>query len=251
MTVLLAALVLAIGIALISLSSNLSMAVYALGRPLWYSESLVASPFKGFIALLQSKQTLVLRTKELMEENAKLRTEAQDRNLLKAENETLRELFNRKPEENQYILADILARPGFLSYDSLVLNVGSDDGVHVGQTIYAGDYLPIGTISNVAGSISTATLFSNPGTETPVLIGEATTTPGTAVGKGGGNFEVKLPQSIKVKEGDPVRFAAQSHLMLGTVAAITTNPTDSFEKALFTLPVNIQETLTVLIEKTP
>ncbi len=231
--------------------TNLGMVVYSFGRPLWGAESFLMSPFRSFTELLHSKQALLVRNHELLKENADLTTKAADRDLLKAENETLRELFNRKPEAAHFIIADILARPGFFSYDSLVLDVGLHDGVLTGQTVYANEYVPIGTVSNVGGSVSTAVLFSNPGMETPVLIGEGTTTPGMAVGKGGGNFEVRLPRSVTVSEGDPIRLAARSSIVLGTVSAIVNNPSDSFEKALFTLPINIQEITTVLIEKKP
>jgi cell shape-determining protein MreC len=219
------------------------------GTPIWKTTNGIRTFLADSIALLQSKKTLYAKAEDLLKENAILKAEVQDRDILAEENMKLQELFNRKPEKKEFIYASILARPGFFAYDSLIVGAGERDGVEAGELVYAGEYSTIGVVSEVYSAASRVTLFSNPGQETEILIGESSTTPGIALGKGAGNFEIKLPSAITIKEHEPIRLANDSHIILGEVTTIKTDPADSFQKVLFTLPVNIQELSSVLIQK--
>ena len=226
--------------------------VTVIGKPIWYISESLTKPFYGLLALIDSKSSLIERVDKLERENSSLQAEVRDKTLLETENSKLLDLFSRKPEKKEFVFASIITRPGFMAYDSLIVDVGVTHGVAVGDVVYADDYTSIGTIEEATAGTARVSLFSNPGRETPVLIGLATTTPAVALGLGNGNFEVKLPRNVSISEGDPVRLASEAdgnRTTIGNVSAIITNPADSFEKILFTLPVNIQLKSNVLILK--
>ncbi len=219
------------------------------GVPVWAVRNTLDGLFHNSFELFHSKQTLLARTEELMKENVELLAKVQDRDILAEENVRLQALFDRKPEKKDFVFASIIARPGFFSYDSLVVDAGSKDGITEGRLVYAGEYSIIGTVSEIYDTAARVVLFSNPDQETRVLIGIGSTTPGTALGKGNGNFEIKVPRAVVVKKDDPIRLAADDHIVLGHVGAVTTNPADTFQSILFTLPINVQHITSVLIEK--
>jgi hypothetical protein len=143
-------------------SDSFTGGLFGLGTPAWKASHSSTSFLGNAVALLQSKKTLLTRTEALMKENAALKAEVQDRKILAAENDSLKELFGRKPQKKDFIYAAVLARPGFFTYDSLVLDAGKADGIEAGQMVYAGEYTVIGTISDVYDSSSRVILFSNP-----------------------------------------------------------------------------------------
>jgi cell shape-determining protein MreC len=219
-----------------------------LGKPFWKVSEGITYIFSDSIELLNSKQTLIDRATLLTKENNALKIQVIEKAVLESENQSLKELFNRKPESKEFMYASIVARPGFFTFDSLLLDVGLDQDVVSGALVYSTDYTPLGRVGDVRGDVARVILFSNPGEETPVIIGTSTTTPGIAFGKGGGNFEIKIPRSITLVAGDPIRFASGNNDILGSVEKVTSDPANSFQEVLFTLPVNIQHISSVLIE---
>jgi hypothetical protein len=70
-----------------------------------------------------------------------------------------------------------------------------------------------------------------------------------AIGKGGGNFEIKLPKNTQIQVGDTVSLASTTTKIIGSIQFINTSPTDSFERALFKNVADVTMLSYVMIEK--
>ena len=82
---------------------------------------------------------------------------------LKTENEYLRSLLGKTPENLDMILAGVIERPPRTPFDSLVLDVGVNQEIYEGDMVFSDGQYAIGTISSVSKHTSTVTLFSSSG----------------------------------------------------------------------------------------
>jgi len=62
-----------------------------------------------------------------------------------------------------------------------------------------------------------------------------------AIGRGGGNFIVKLPRGVGVEKGDIITMPDISARIFAVVEEIESNPSDPFVTILFKNPVNFNE----------
>lgn len=90
---------------------------------------------------------------------------------LKAENIELRSMLGRKYEADKSILADVIIRPPKTPYDNLIVDAGEDQGVEVGDLVYAESDYGIGRVSEVYAKSSRVTLFSSSDNKEQVLVG--------------------------------------------------------------------------------
>jgi cell shape-determining protein MreC len=169
-------------------------------------------------------------------------------NALLEENNELKAILGRT-DKSTMLLASILKRPPYSAYDTFILDVGSDRGVHVGDQVFSGS-VPIGTIAEVFGTTSKVRLYTSAGEKFDILIGP-THIQTVAVGKGGGFFETSLPRDTKMKVGDTVRIPTLGDSFVGTVQGIASDPSEPFTKILFRQPVSIYEMRWVLIKQSP
>lgn len=168
-------------------------------------------------------------------------------NAILAENIQMKEILGRKVEKNKMILASILAKPNQSIYDTLIIDVGTEEGVFVGERVFAIGNIPIGYIVEAYANSSKVILYSNPGEKTEVVIGKNIFM--QVIGRGGGNFEMDLVKDIVPEKGMEVTLPGITPYVLGIVETIISDPRDSFTKALLVSPVNIQELKFVEIEK--
>jgi hypothetical protein len=141
-----------------------------------------------------------------------------------------------------------------------------NQGVIEGQKVFALGNISIGYIAEVYANSSKVVLFSNPGEKTEVVISLGSLNDsqnGTLpideqngrdvfmqlVGRGGGNFEIVLPKSIILPNGTEAVLPGITPYVLGTVQATLSDSRDSFQKALLSIPINIQELKFVEVEK--
>lgn len=190
----------------------------------------------------------------LEEENRNLRTaldEANIRNLerdiLFAENVELKTAFGRVSNPDAYALAAILAKPPASLYDTLVIDVGEEDGIQKGTVVYAYGNVPIGTIVEVYGKTSLAKLYSTSG-ETVKLAVTGTGVQIDTAGTGGGNFEVILPREIEIAEGVSLTLPGGGQ-PVAIVRKIISDPRDPFQTVIAATPINIQELSFVEVQK--
>lgn len=212
--------------------------------PLWSAVSSASSALPS-MSFLKSRVALVEENRALKQELEEARGSAAAFAALKAEYQTLLREFGRTESEQDRLLASVLVRPPTSLYDTLIIDVGENYGVAVGDIIVAGS-VAVGEVRAVYGRSSLVVLFSSPGRETEVLIGEENIR-AIAVGIGGGTFEVKIPRGITVLEGASVRMPHISPIVFGSITLVATNPAESFQRVLFRNPVSLSTLSTVFV----
>ncbi len=191
-----------------------------------------------FKSNLKSKENLYRENEELKESLDKLSLLLQNQNFITEENLRLKEILGRN-ENKTVILGKVLAKPNRSLYDTVIVDVGLDNGVKEDDLAVVSQ-LVIGKVVRVSTNSSKIRLFSSPGEEINVNIGAANI-PTVAYGLGAGNFEIKLPKDAEIKEGDIIASPENSTEILGLVLAIEKKESDSFQKIFAKSPINISE----------
>jgi rod shape-determining protein MreC len=214
--------------------------------------SFITSPVLGFSgkvkmglvnlrSLLKSKQSLQADndrlTKDLL--NAKLELASLD--LVKQENEDLMIQMGREfPETSRTILATVLSGPNIPPYESLIIDIGRDHDVSVGDRIIHEPNIVLGEVVQVFEQTSKVRLYSANGVITDILVPTEEPTRATAIGYGGGNFFIDLPNSITLEKGMQLLIPGSDIYILGTVDYIKIDPVTASQKVLVKYPVNIK-----------
>lgn len=140
---------------------------------------------------------------------------------LSRENDELRHLLGYEGEAR--ILAGIIGRPNALPHDVLMLDRGIKDGIKEGAPVFIGDSTIIGIVRTVSRDSSIVELISTPGFETTVfIIGPDIFT--NAIGVGGGQLKVGVPQGISLQEGDLVVIPSVNSGVYGAITHIESEP---------------------------
>lgn len=217
------------------------------GLPIMKTEVSISDSLSGITNITNSK-------KEILEENEKLRLNIDAlkysinrADLLELENLQLKELLGRSQKDKKIVLATVLARPPQTAYDSLIVDVGSEHGVKVGDRVRVQGSITLGTVSEVYENMSKVVLYSSSGNIIDVLIG--TTTRANAEALGAGNFKVKLPKEEIVTEGDIIAIPSINGEFFGRVSSIEIIEGDAFKYIRFNNPVNLSSLRFVEIEK--
>ena len=228
-----------------SLSGNISESLLRINLPLWHGENFLTEKFSIVSSFLKSKKTLIEENRFLVSRIEILETQLLSKNMMLEENNDLKELLGRSISPKG-LLATVISKPNRSPYDTLLLDVGVEHGVALGDQVFAHEEVAIGRIGEVYSGISRVKLFSSPGEEIEVTIGSEHVG-AVAHGRGGGNFEVTLPRGVDIKEGDVISFPSISTEVLGVVEKIQVTPADSFQTILFKNPVNMHELRFVLV----
>ncbi|MCM2339432.1 MAG: rod shape-determining protein MreC [Burkholderiales bacterium] len=212
----------------------------------------------NFGPYLKSKKALVAENESLKlkldENNARMT----NYDTLSDENLKIKEILNRKQENKNLILGSILSKPNQSPYDTLIIDIGTKDGVVEGQKVLVLGDTPVGYIKEVYPRSSKVVLYSNPGEKTEVVVSGSPVSTSTSlggdtfmqvVGRGGGNFEMILPRDFVLQNGTEVVLPGITSHVIGTVETIISDPRDSFQKALLISPINIFELKFVQVEK--
>ncbi len=214
--------------------------LFGIGGPFWGVRNSITSFFANNIQLLESKSALIAENNFLKTEILENQEDQLIASALKNENNDLKNILGRKNTDQKEILASILAKPTFSPYDTLIIDVGSADGIAAGDQVLALGNIYIGYVSEVYDNASKVTLYSSSGETVNVLVG-AGTIEKQATGMGGGNFSVVAPVNSNIALDDPIIMPSISSNIFSTVEKIDVKPTDSFETILFKNPVNISE----------
>ncbi|MBI3888439.1 rod shape-determining protein MreC [Candidatus Nomurabacteria bacterium] len=191
----------------------------------------------------------------LYEQNQKLQSQVDFNNARNAnydsviaDNANIKEILSRKNTKTPMILSAILSKPNQSVYDTLIIDVGSSQGVKVGNTVFALGNVPIGRVDTVYENSSKVILFSNPGETTEGVVSGKNIFM-QLVGRGGGDFEMIMPKDFAMQKGDQVTMPGINPYVLAIAQTIISDPRDPFNKALLTSPVNIQEQKFVEVEQ--
>lgn len=218
----------------------LSKPLHSLGVPVWRLKNYSSEIIRGAVAVVQSKKMLSGENAKLRSDLNKINSRLLNKKLLLMENRELKEMWGRRNEDLKFVLANILAKPNLSPYDTLILDIGANYGVQKGDKVLADASVVIGEIENVYAQTAKAKLYSFPNNTLNVAIGFNKII-GVAKGKGGSNFEIKLPREIPVEKGDVVVLPEMDLFILGVVEDITTVPENPLQIILFKIPINIFE----------
>lgn len=217
------------------------------GVPLMRSENVVSEGLSGVGTVFTSKEWLLTHTQELEDTIAAMKIENDQAKLLAIENAELKNLLGRGATSSRLILGAVLARPPQTAYDSLLIDLGSDSGIAVGDRVIVSGSVPIGTVVQVESSFSKVVLYSSAGESISVIIG--TSTQATAEALGSGSFRVKIPREVPIVQGDPVAIPSIRAELFGTVVKVDLVEGDAFKYVFFQNPVAITDLRFVQVEK--
>lgn len=215
-------------------------------RPVFVLQQVVSDTFSEYGYFFSSKKTLTRENVRLSDALDLIAVEGFSREALRKENDELKKVLGRNPDR-PLLLARVLATPGSSPYDTLVIDVGSQDGIAKGMNVFTdGDFI-LGEITQVFLYSAVVTLYSTSGNEFTAIIG-ATSTPTTAYGVGGGNFRIILPKGIEVNLGDLVEVPALTPTYLGKVEAVVRPEGSSLQEIHIQWPLNVFALRHVYIE---
>lgn len=192
-----------------------------------------------------SKRALMSRVTELETTIASYDAQLSNLALLEHENAALKAELGRGIEPKGK-LAHVLTEPNRSFYDTLIIDGGSDSGIHEGQIAYAFDSVALGTISAVTPTTATVLLYSAPERETPgTSVGTDVTV--TLIGRGGGEYEVRMPRDVRFEVGGMIAQQSIHVANLARIEKIVTDPRDPFQRLLAKAPVNLQALKWVIV----
>ncbi|MFZ3011966.1 MAG: rod shape-determining protein MreC [Minisyncoccia bacterium] len=230
-------------------------------HPIWVVGNNIGEKFKNLGAYFISKSSLSLQNENLHSQLNEEEARILNYNSVLEENESLKEILGRMDTKKSMILGVILSKPNRSPYDTLVLDVGTEEGIDVGSMVFAFGNIPVGYVAEAFPSSAKVTLFSNAGEKTQAIVTLGRSALGSSptgeagrniffelVGRGGGNFEMILPRDLILQKGDLVTMPGINPYTLARVETIISDPRDPFTKALLSSPVNIQELKFVEVE---
>jgi cell shape-determining protein MreC len=217
-------------------------------RPILVLGNGISEKLSDIGSYFSSKEALFLENENLKRDLSQISNKVSDYNSILDENFQMKEILGRKTASEIFVLGSILAKPNQSPYDTLIIDVGADNGIIFGQKVFALGNVPIGYISQVYANSAKVVLFSNPGEITQVVVSGKNTFM-QLIGRGGGNFEMVLPRDFVLQKGTEVVLPGITPFVVGVVETIISDPRDAFQKALLVSPVNIQELQFVEVEK--
>ncbi|MFA5838929.1 MAG: hypothetical protein WC849_03255, partial [Candidatus Paceibacterota bacterium] len=119
------------------------------GRPIWKVEKFITSGFYNINYLLKTKAAISNENYSLIEENLNTRLSMIDYQILKDENNELKEILGRLPIKNNFILGNILTKPNHSPYDTIIIDIGNNVGIKERDLVYANGNIPIGNVSKI------------------------------------------------------------------------------------------------------
>jgi len=232
----------------VSFLSSLSYVTHTVFRPILILGNNVGQNFLDIGSYFNFKKSLVLENENLKSQI--LQSEADRANYASVvdENIKLKEILGRKKESHNLLVSAILSKANSSIYNTLIIDVGINQGITINKKVFALGNIPIGKIFEVNADSSKVVLFSNQDEKTEVMItGQDIFL--EAVGRGGGNFEIILPKDFDIQNGTEIVLPGITPYVLGTVVKTISDPRDAFVKALVVSPINIQNLKFVEVEK--
>lgn len=227
-----------------------SGAMTAFAEPFWrMTFSAQSGAFRSNAALMQENEDLRRAQTDYDVRLASVRA-------LELENSELKKILGRDASfsttsastvHKGEILAAVLKRPPLLAYDELVLDVGTGDGVAVGNSVYAPGRVLVGRVESVGASTARVILYSSPGKQYEVMIGPQHIS-ASAHGRGGGQYEAEVARDSSVTEGDFVEIPSLADKPFGTVTTVISDPTQPFKTILFAPMVNVYQLRWVIVQ---
>lgn len=219
-----------------------------LGRPIWQAEKFISDNLYDSNYLLRTKASISNENHNLIEEILNIRLTMIDYQILKNENNELKELLSRVEIKKDFTLGNILTKPNHSPYDTIVIDIGSDMGILENDQVYANGNIPIGIIGKVYDKTSLVTLYTNPNQKTEGFI-DGTNASVMLTGRGGGNFEMIIPAELTALKGTFIYLPGYTSEALAKIDEVISKPSDPFKKVILSSPVNIQNLKWIEVKK--
>lgn len=219
-----------------------------IGNPIWKTEKFLTQNINNLNYLYKTKKSLTNDNEKIIKENLDLKLSMIDYQILKKENQDLKEIFNRISSVDDFILGNILTKPNHSPYDTIIIDIGKTNDVKEGDLIYANGNIPIGKIDKVYDNNSLVVLYSNPGQKTEGFINVSNESV-ELIGRGGGNFEMVVPIDLNTEKDTAVYLPGSTSLVIANINEIISKPSDPFKKVILVSPVNIQNLKWVQVKK--
>lgn len=165
----------------------------------------------------------------------------------KRENEELRALLGRVPEEARVVYAYVVARSSSRVDDYLVIDAGEREGLKEDMPVLVAEgTIRIGTVAEVARRTAVVRLLSHAGEKISVSLPESGVL-SVAMGEGGGVLVIQVPASIPVREGEPLFSVGPPDFLLGYVEQIEKSDAGPFQIVRASHPVALTDVRRVYI----
>jgi len=180
-----------------------------------------------------SQKDQELLNRELIEENQNLLSSLSELERLKEENNFLRDSLGLKDYEDINLIFGKVITKDFLS-DSILINIGSDDGVKKGFPVTISKNILLGKVTEVYPSYSRVMLLSFKDNLTDVSVDNI-----VSLARGKGNEEIILemfPREEDLKEGSLIKTSSiggnyPADLLIGKVKNIRKIDNESFQES--------------------
>jgi len=219
-----------------------------IGRPILEAKNSIISGIDNISYYFQSKESLLFENRRLTEENTIMKLQMINYKILEDENNELKETLDCLPDNKNFVLGNILAKPSNSPYDTIIIDIGEGDDIKQGDIVYAGGEIPIGFIDKVYNKTSLVTLYTSPSQKTEGFINGSNASV-ELIGRGGSNFEMIIPMELEVENGEMIYLPGNSSTVIAVVNEAISESTDPFKKILLSSPVNIQNLKWVEVER--
>ena len=218
------------------------------GSPIWKVEKSINNSFNNLNYLFRTKAAITKENHNLIDDNLNIKLSMIDYQILKRENDQLKEILGHLPESKNFILGNILSKPNHSPYDTIIIDIGTSSGIKEGDSIYVNGNISIGNIGKVYNNTSLVSLYTSPGQKTEGFM-DGSNASVELVGRGGGNFEMIIPIELLAEKGAIVYLPGDTSEVIALVDDIISKPSDPFKKVLLSSPVNIQNLKWVQVKK--
>lgn len=230
---------------LIKAHTPLSRVMRIIGLPLWKAEIFLSNHTHSVSGFFRSRNDVIAENDALRAEHDLDQQKLLDYEVLKSEHAKILQDYGRDGTQNK-ILATVLVRPPQTPYDTLIIDIGSNNGIVSDDVVYTTGGIILGTVSEVSARTSNVTLFSRTNLMTPAIF-ERTNLAVTVRGIGGGTFEAQVPQEADIVKDDIVILPKLEPSPLGAVELVESSVKSAFKRVLIQTPINISYTRFVLV----
>lgn len=210
---------------------------FGVAKPLWSIGNVISSPFSKIKNYFVFKSSLVEENLKLEDELNALKIKELDYDTLSKENESLKAELGRD-KSSERVLAAVLSKPPRSPYDTLVLDVGSEDGIAPGSKVYFGENIIVGLVRNITPHTSLVSLFSTSNEKQEAILSR-TGASFVLNGKGGENFQFEVPKDTDILWGDVFMYPGLASNVIASVYYIDTNSQSSFKTVYLRIPANV------------
>jgi cell shape-determining protein MreC len=217
-------------------------------EPLWQVSQLARGEIEESFLKLQSKKALIKNILHLQEKFLQLGDTISQNEILVQENEELKKQLGLYREASYDASAHVLRRSPQIAYDTLVIDLGSRDGIERGDAVFAGNGVYLGNITEVHTDTSLVTLLSTSSLETNAVFLDAGFEI-TLTGSGGGSFEGYVPKGADVSSDDILVSVQDSSWYIADVVRVGGDAQDPSKRVIAKNPLNMKYVHTVFVKR--